>query len=88
VGGIVCCETRVEPKVRPEAIMTLDAIRQKLKEISNLPDSAVVEIPVAAQHDGVSVRTVRRSYPLVELSERRKGVRVGFLRHRQVETAA
>jgi len=53
-----------------------------LKRFSDLPDSAVVPPAVAAKHDNVSERTVRRTYPLIKLSERRLGVRVGYLRHR------
>ena len=55
---------------------------ERLKQFDNLPDSALVSVDVAALHDGVSTRTVRRTYPLVALSDRRKGVRVGYLRHR------
>jgi hypothetical protein len=53
-----------------------------LKRIADLPDSAVVPTAVAAAHDNVSERTVRRNYPLIQLSERRYGVSVGYLRHR------
>jgi hypothetical protein len=42
----------------------------------------VVPTAVAAKHDHVSERTVRRNYPLIKLSERRYGVSVGYLRHR------
>jgi hypothetical protein len=60
-----------------------------LKRIADLPDSAVVPIKVAALHDNVSERTVRRTYPIVKLSPRRDGVRVGYLRHRDIpQTAA
>jgi hypothetical protein len=55
---------------------------ERLKLIPNLPDSAVVSIAVAALHDDVSEKTIRRSYPLIKISERRYGVRVGYLRHR------
>lgn len=60
-------------------MLSLDDI---LKRIPDLPDSAVVPTAVAAAHDNVSERTVRRRYPLIKLSERRYGVRVGYLRHR------
>jgi hypothetical protein len=59
-----------------------------LKRFSDLPDSAVVPTAVAAKHDSVSERTVRRTYPLIKLSERRYGVSVGYLRHRGAQTAA
>ena len=59
-----------------------------LKRFADLPDSAVVPTAVAAMHDNVSERTVRRNYPLIQLSERRFGVSVGYLRHRPTQTAA
>jgi hypothetical protein len=59
-----------------------------LKRFADLPDSAVVSTAVAAMHDNVSERTVRRNYPLTKLSERRFGVSVGYLRHRESQTAA
>ncbi len=59
-----------------------------LKRFSDLPDSAVVPTAVAAMHDHVSERTVRRNYPLIKLSDRRYGVSVGYLRHRNARTAA
>jgi hypothetical protein len=54
-----------------------------LKRFAELPDSAVVSTKVAAKHDNVSERTVRRKYPLIKLSTRRSGVSVGYLRHRR-----
>ncbi|HEY8336708.1 MAG TPA: hypothetical protein VIQ05_23190 [Tardiphaga sp.] len=62
--------------------------QERLKLIPNLPDSAVVSIAVAALHDDVSEKTVRRNYPLVKLSERRYGVRVGYLRRHLAGEAA
>jgi hypothetical protein len=59
-----------------------------LKRFADLPDSAVVSTAVAAMHDNVSERTVRRRYPLTQLSERRHGVTVGYLRHRGPQSAA
>jgi hypothetical protein len=53
-----------------------------LKRIPHLPDSAVVPVAVAAEHDSVSIWTVRRTYPLVRLSPARFGVLVGYLRRR------
>jgi hypothetical protein len=55
---------------------------ERLKLIPRLPDSAVVSVAVAALHDDVSEKTIRRSYPLIKISERRYGVSVGYLRHR------
>jgi hypothetical protein len=59
-----------------------DQIQKILQQIPNYPDTAVVPVAVAAAHDHVSERTVRRNYPLKQLSERRHGVTVGYLRHR------
>jgi hypothetical protein len=43
---------------------------------------------VAAKHDNVSVRTVRRRYPIIKLSPGRYGVSVGYLRHRGEQPTA
>jgi hypothetical protein len=64
-----------------EALVSTD--EEILKQFADLPDSAVVPTSVAAKHDHVSERTVRRRYPLIQLSERRYGVAVGYLRHRE-----
>jgi hypothetical protein len=61
---------------------------QILKRLDEYPDSAVVPIAVAALHDGVAERTVRRNYPLIQLTERRHGVSVGYLRHRKAQSAS
>jgi hypothetical protein len=58
-------------------------IEEILGRIHKLPDTAIVPVPVAAEHDHVSIRTVRRRYPLVKLSPGRDGVRVGYLRNRE-----
>lgn len=55
-------------------------IQEALSRLPSLPNSAHVPIGVAAVHDGVSEKTVRRTYPLVELSPRRKGVPLSYLR--------
>jgi hypothetical protein len=55
---------------------------ERLKLIHTLPDSAYVSVAVAALHDGVGEKTIRRNYPLIKISERRYGVSVGYLRHR------
>ncbi len=68
--------------------MTREEIRKKLQEISILPDTAVIPVPVVAVHDGVSERTVRRNYPRVRLTERREGVLLGYLRRRGAVTVA
>jgi hypothetical protein len=44
--------------------MSTDEVAELLKNFHNLPDSAFVPTIVAARHDGVSPRTVRRTYPL------------------------
>jgi hypothetical protein len=59
-----------------------------LRDFDKLPDSAVVPTKVAALHDHVSERTVRRNYPLIRLTERRYGVTVGYLRHRKAKAGA
>jgi hypothetical protein len=59
-----------------------------LKRLDCLPDSAIIPISVVAEHDNVNPRTVRRNYPLVQITERIKGVRLGYLRHRGAQPAA
>jgi hypothetical protein len=68
--------------VTRRANMSRTKIDEILQRIPKLPDSAVVPIQVAAEHDNVSVRTVRRRYPIVKLSPGRSGVRVEHLRNR------
>jgi hypothetical protein len=68
--------------------MSTDDVAEILKKFDQLPDSANVRIKVAAAHDHVSERTVRRTYPRVQLSPNRFGVNVGFLRHRGEKPAA
>ena len=67
--------------------LNIDEILKRIADPS-YPDSAVVPTAVAARHDNVSERTVKRRYPLIQLSERRFGVTVGYLRHRKAQTAA
>jgi hypothetical protein len=62
--------------------------RRILEQLASLPDSAKVPLPVAALHEGVSVRTIKRNYPLVRLSEHREGVSLGYLRRQKDSTAA
>jgi hypothetical protein len=50
--------------------------------IPQLPDSAKVPLAVAAAHEGVSVKTIKRRYPLVKLADRIFGVSVAYLRRR------
>lgn len=57
-------------------------INEILARLPSLPDSAVIPVEAVAQHDNVSLITVRRRYPRVQLSPNRYGVRVGHLRHR------
>ncbi len=57
-----------------------DRAQEILKRIPDLPDSAAIPIAAAAVHDGVCARTVRRCYPLVDISPGRKGVLVSYLR--------
>ena len=62
-------------------------IDEALQRIPNLPDTAIVPVPVAAKHDNVSERTIRRNYPLIQLSPGRNGVSVGYLRNRKEQAA-
>lgn len=62
--------------------------RQILKNIPILPDTAAIPVPVAALHEGVSRRTIKRTYPLVKLSEHRDGVLLGYLRRKRQIVAA
>jgi len=56
---------------------------QRLLELlPQLPDTAKVPLPVAAAHEGVSVRTIKRNYPLIKLTDHRDGVSLGYLRHK------
>jgi hypothetical protein len=68
--------------------MSTDDTAEILKNFAALPDSAFVPITVAAAHDGVSARNVRRTYPRVKLSPNRWGVNVGYLRSRRAKQAA
>ena len=62
--------------------------QQILKNIPLLPDTAAIPLAVAALHEGVSRRTIKRTYPLVKLSEHREGVLLGYLRRkREIVTA-
>jgi hypothetical protein len=62
--------------------------RQILKNLSIMPDSAVVPVPVAAIHEGVSRRTIKRNYPRVKISDTREGVLLGYLRRKREVVAA
>ena len=62
--------------------MSPEKIQAIIERMPSLPDSANVPIEVAAEHDGVSSRTVRRHYQTVDLAPNRKGVNLGWLRHR------
>ena len=62
--------------------------QQILENIPHLPDSAKIPVPVAALHEGVSRKTIKRNYPLVKLSEHREGVLLGYLRRKPEIVAA
>jgi hypothetical protein len=68
--------------------MSPERINEILARIPSLPDTAVVPVAVAAAHDHVSTRTVRRTYPLVKLSPGRSGVMLKYLRDRTQNVAA
>lgn len=63
-----------------ESRMSPERINEILGRLPSLPDTAIVPVPVSAAHDHVSERTVRRTYPLVNLSPARVGVNLGYLR--------
>jgi hypothetical protein len=52
----------------------------RIKYFDDLPDDAVVPRRITAALLGISERTVRRLYPTVRLSPRRRGNRVGDIR--------
>jgi hypothetical protein len=68
--------------------MSPERINEILERLPTLPDSAIVPVSVAAAHDNVCERTVRRSYPLERVSPNRLGVRLAFLRYRGKDAAA
>jgi len=51
-----------------------------IRRFDELSEDAVVPASVAAAIHSISMRTVLRQYPLVQLGPRRVGVRVGLLR--------
>jgi hypothetical protein len=59
-----------------------------LKNFDSLPPTAIVPIPVAAAWRGVSEKTIRRNFPLVQTSESRRGVRKADLLIPEVADAA
>jgi hypothetical protein len=58
-----------------------------LENIDRLPDTAKIPLPVAELIAGVSRRTIKRTFPLVRLSEKREGVLLGYLRRKEVTAA-
>jgi hypothetical protein len=46
--------------------------QQILKHIDQLPDTAAIPLPVAELLEGVSRKTIKRTYPLVKLSAQGK----------------
>jgi hypothetical protein len=64
--------------------MTPDAIRDKLKEIDQLPDDAIIHDAVAAKILNLGLRTLRHSNPVprIQLSPGRIGRRLGDIRAR------
>jgi hypothetical protein len=57
-----------------------------LDQLAALPDTAKVPLPVAAVHEGVSVRTIKRNYPLINITDHRQAVLLGYLRNRQAQS--
>jgi hypothetical protein len=64
-----------------------DHDQQILAQISKMPDTAKVSVKVAAFHEGVSEKSIRRHYPIVK-SGTKNFVRVGDLRKGRPATAA
>jgi hypothetical protein len=62
--------------------------QQILKNIPIMPDTAAIPVPVAALHEGVSRRTIKRTYPLVKISDHREGVLLSYLRRKREIVAA
>jgi hypothetical protein len=58
-----------------------------LKRLAQLPDSARVPLAVAAVHEGVSEKTIRRRYPLERVGDRKLTVLLGILRQRKPAAA-
>jgi hypothetical protein len=58
-----------------------------LQIFEHLPPSAVVPVAVVAAVDGTSEKTVRRNYKLVQVSDRRVGVRKRVILESQKEVA-
>jgi len=52
----------------------------KIEQFDALPDDACVSVRTAARILDVSENTVRRNYPYVRVSPKRRGVRVGLIR--------
>ena len=74
------------PEKRVERLSPL--YEQILKNIPLMPDTAVIPVPVAALHEGVSRRTIKRTYPRVKLSDHREGVLLGYLRRKREQAEA
>lgn len=64
--------------------MALSPHYQKiLEQLPVLPDTAKIPVPVAALHEGVHPRTIKRRYRLIKLSEHREAVLLGDLRRQE-----
>ena len=59
-----------------------------IKNFDSLPDDMVIPTKVTARVHNISERTVRRTYPSIQLSPGRKGQRVGDIRAMSRGTAA
>lgn len=80
IGGVAprSC-SRVAPSNRRSKFVR-DLHKRHLKQMSDLPDDAVVSIPVAAALMGVSTKTITRNFPLIKITRRLNGVSLGYLR--------
>jgi hypothetical protein len=58
-----------------------------LEAVPHLPDEAIIPVPAAAMLEGKSERSIKDTYPLIQISEKRQGVLLGYLRSRRKDMA-
>jgi hypothetical protein len=59
-----------------------------LEAVPHLPDDAVIPIPAVALLVGSCERTIKDTFPLVQISTKRQGVKLGYIRNRNKQTAS
>jgi hypothetical protein len=63
--------------------------RRILQTVDDLPDIAIIPLPAAAVLLGTSERSLKDgNYPLVQISAKRRGLKLGYIRNRNKETAS